>query len=51
MHLDDTGVIQRRIAILKMRGTNHSKVSHPYSIEKNGFTMSPERKDVKATSK
>jgi len=51
VYLDDAGILQRRMTILKMRGTNHSMIAHPYSIEKSGFTILHEKKDKKATPK
>ena len=49
MYLDDAGVLRKRMRILKMRGTNHSKIAHPYRIGKGGFTLSLEGEESKAT--
>lgn len=51
MNLDEDGKLQRKMTIMKMRGTNHSRLSHPYVIDKNGFTLLKEKKDVKVASK
>jgi KaiC/GvpD/RAD55 family RecA-like ATPase len=51
LYIDDDGVLRRRMRVLKMRGTNHSKIAHPYRIVKSGFTLSLERKESKATQK
>jgi KaiC/GvpD/RAD55 family RecA-like ATPase len=49
LYIDDNGVLRRRMRILKMRGTDHSKVAHPYRIMKGGFTLSLEGEESKAT--
>ena len=48
MYLDKAGTLQRRMMILKIRGSDHSMVPHHSSIEKNGFTLLQENKDHKA---
>lgn len=50
MYVDDNGELQRRITIIKMRGTNHSKLSHPYIIDKNGFRVLHTKKEAKLVS-
>ncbi|MCW4023129.1 MAG: hypothetical protein NWF02_08240 [Candidatus Bathyarchaeota archaeon] len=41
MYIDDSGVLRRRLRILKMRGANHSKVAHSYTIGSEGFMFLP----------
>lgn len=36
---DENNMLQRRLKILKMRGTNHAKEAYEYDIDSNGFKI------------
>ena len=36
---DENEMLSRRLKILKMRGTNHTKLPHSYDINSNGFSL------------
>lgn len=38
-YFDENGKFRRRLRILKVRGTNHTKVPHEYDITDNGFVI------------
>ena len=38
-YFDENEIFRRRLRILKMRGTNHSKASHEYDITSEGFVI------------
>ena len=42
-YFDENEVFRRRLRILKMRGTNHTKSPHEYDITSNGFVILNQR--------
>jgi len=42
-YFDENEIFRRRLRILKMRGTNHSKSSHEYDITSEGFVILEEK--------
>ncbi len=38
-YFDENDMLCRRLKILKMRGTNHTKLPYPYDIDTNGFSI------------
>jgi len=38
-YFNEKEMLSRRLKILKMRGTNHTKLPYPYDIDSNGFAL------------
>ena len=50
-YFDKNEVFRRRLRILKMRGTNHTRRPHEYDITSEGFVILNGREKVKGTKR